>query len=210
MRSKNNKKNYNYFKAFIDLSEYSLKAADVLIETLRKFNIKELEDKIKKMHDIEHTADIKKHELLNRLTREFLPPIEREDIISLSEKIDDVIDYVEDVLINISIFNVKSIPQEFIEFTEVIINCCKSMISALKEFENFKKSKTLHSEIVEINRLEEIGDKLYVNGVRNLFKNTTDPIKLMVWKEIFDSLEKCCDACEDVANDIENIVMKNS
>ncbi len=162
------------------------------------------------MHNIEHTADIAKHDLLARLVKEFLPPIEREDIISLSQKIDDVTDAIEDVLLCIDMFNVQTIRPEILKFTDTIVDCCKSMDTALVEFQSFKKSKKLHAEIVEINRLEEEGDALYVNGVRNLYKTVKDPVELMVWTEVYRRLEKCCDACEDVANDIESIVMKNS
>lgn len=207
---KKNSKHYNYFKAFVELSEYSLKAADLLIKSLHEFDKEKLDDRIRVMHEIEHSADNKKHEVLNKLAREFLPPIEREDIVSLSEKIDDVTDSVEDVLLNISIFNVQSIPQDIIEFTEVIVKCCESMISALNEFENYKKSRKLHEEIIELNRLEEVGDDLYVRGVRSLYRSSMQPIDLIIWKDVFASLEKCSDACEDVANHIENIVMKNS
>lgn len=205
-----NSKDFNYFKAFVNLSKFSLDSAEKLNKTLREFDVKKVDKKLEEMHDFEHSADIAKHELLNHLVKEFLPPIEREDIISISQKIDDVTDAIEDVLICIGIFNVQTIRPEILEFTKVIVNCCKSMDVALKEFENFKKSKRLHSEIVEINRLEEEGDALYVSGVRNLYRTSKDPIELMVWTEIFKRMEKCCDACEDVANDIENIVMKNS
>lgn len=205
-----NNKDYNYFKAFVDLSNFSLKAADILITTLHKFDVNEIEQKVKEMHFIEHTADDKKHELINNLLKEFLPPIEREDIISISDKIDDVIDAIEDVLIGIDIFNIQTIRPEIVEFTELIMSCCKSMNSALTEFQNFKRSKTLHNSIIEINRLEEDGDTLYINGVRSLYKSTKDSMELMVWTEIYRRLEKCCDSCEDVANDIENILMKNS
>ncbi len=205
-----NSKEYNYFKAFVELSKFSLKSAETLNKTLHEFDIKKVDKKLEEMHDFEHSADIAKHDLLNRLVKEFLPPIEREDIISISQKIDDVTDAIEDVLICINIFNVQTIRPEILQFTQLIVNCCKSMDVALTEFENFKKSKRLHSEIIEINRLEEEGDALYVSGVRNLYRTSKDPIELMVWTEIFKRLEKCCDACEDVANDIENIVMKNS
>jgi len=205
-----NNKDYNYFEAFINLSKFSLNSAEILNKTLREFEVKDIEEKIREMHNIEHSADIAKHDMLNRLVKEFLPPIEREDIISLSQKIDDVTDAIEDVLMCIDIFNVQTIRPEILKFTEMIMDCCKSMDVALVEFQNFKRSKKLHAEIIEINRLEEEGDALYVNGVRNLYKTTKDPVELMVWTEIFRRLEKCCDNCEDVANDIENIVMKNS
>jgi predicted phosphate transport protein (TIGR00153 family) len=205
-----NSRDYNYFEAFVNLSKFSLKSAEILNKTLRDFNPSEIDTKIREMHNIEHSADVAKHDMLNRLMKEFLPPIEREDITSLSQKIDDVTDAVEDVLIYIHIFNVQKIRPEISKFTELITECCKSVDVALTEFQNFKKSKKLHSIIVEINRLEEEGDALYVNGVRNLFRTSKDPLEIMVWTEIYHRLERCCDACEDVANDIENIVMKNS
>lgn len=204
------KKDYNYFEAFVGLSKFSMQSAQILSKTLSEFDVNKIEKKIQEMHNIEHSADIAKHDLLARLVKEFLPPIEREDIISLSQKIDDVTDAIEDVLLCIDMFNVQKIRPEILKFTETIVDCCKSMDTALVEFQYFKKSKKLHSEIVEINRLEEEGDALYVNGVRNLYKTTKDPVELMVWTEVYRRLEKCCDACEDVANDIESIVMKNS
>ena len=205
-----NRKTFNYFEAFIELSEYSLKAASILVETLRSFNAATLEEGIKEMREIEHLADIANHKIIKRLAKEFLPPIEREDIVSLAEKIDDVTDFVEDVLLNIDVFNVKYIPTEIMEFAEIILKSCKKMIEMFKEFENFRKSKELHTKIVEINNFEEIADELYIKGLKRLYSNTNDPIKLIVWKDIFDIMEKCCDACEEVANDVENIVMKNS
>ncbi len=210
LMTKNNNKTFDYFDAFIKLSDYSLKAANLLVETLKEFDKRHIDNNIEKMHEIEHAADLSKHDVLNRLAKEFLPPIEREDIVSLSENIDEVTDSVEDVLLNINIFNVESIPPEILEFTNIIKSCCESMITALNEFKHFKKSKKLHSIIVEINNLEEQADKLYINGLKKLFNNPKDPIRLIVWKDIFDSLEKCSDACELVANTIENIVMKNS
>lgn len=203
-------RDFNYFEAFVGLSNTALKAAEALHENLNKFNPEEIHDKVVALHTIEHSADLERHEIMNRLVKEFLPPIEREDIISIADNIDSVIDSIEDVLIGIDIFNVQTIRPEILKFTECIMDCCKSMSAALNEFEHFKRSKTLHAAIIEVNRLEEVGDQLYINGVRDLYKTSKDPIELMVWTEIYRRLEKCCDNCEEVANDIENIVMKNS
>jgi len=203
-------KDFDYFKAFVNLSSYSIKAIELLDATLENFDRNDIEKKVVEMHEIEHSADLERHELMNRLVKEFLPPIEREDIISIADKIDNVTDSIEDILLTIDIFNVETLRTEIFKFIKVITDCCKSMNSALVEFEHFKRSKELHSLIIEVNRLEEEGDALYINGVRNLYKSTKDPVELMVWTEVYGRLEKCCDACEDVANDIENVVMKNS
>jgi predicted phosphate transport protein (TIGR00153 family) len=203
-------KDFNYFKAFVNLSGFSLKTAELLINTIQNFDATKIEEKVKEMHDLEHTADQERHEIMNRLVKEFLPPIEREDIINLADNIDSVVDSIEDVLIGLDIFNIQTIRPEILKFTELIMDCCKSMNAALVEFEHFKRSKTLQTAIIEVNRLEEAGDQLYINGVRNLFQTSKDPIELMAWTEIYRRLEKCYDNCEEVANNIENIVMKNS
>jgi predicted phosphate transport protein (TIGR00153 family) len=204
------KNEYNYFEQFVKLSKFSLDCAEALNKTLHEFDKNTFEKKVKEMHEIEHEADLAKHEVLNRLIKEFLPPIEREDINSLSQKIDDVTDAVEDVVIKIDMFNVQAIPQDILKFSNLIVKCCTAMNEALVEFQNFKKSTTLTKKIIEINTLEEEGDALYYNTVRNLFQTSKDPVELLVWTQILHRFELCYDCCEDVANLIETVIMKNS
>ncbi|HHT96440.1 MAG TPA: DUF47 family protein [Clostridiales bacterium] len=201
---------FNYFNEFINLSEYSVKSAVMLSEILESFNQSEIAKNVDEMHQIEHTADTAQHKIFNKLFKEFLPPIEREDIISLSQRIDDVTDAIEDVLICIDIYNVKLIKEEAKIFTNLIVDCCNLMNSLIIEFKHFKNSKKLHPLIVELNRLEGEGDKLYADFVRSLYVKPSDPIEVITWTNIFHRLERCCDACEVVANTIEVIVMKNS
>lgn len=204
------KNDYNYFDAFSSLSKYSYKLAISLHESLSKFDPKQITEKVKVAHEIEHNADIAKHDIMNRLVKEFLPPIEREDITSLTQEIDDVTDSIEDVLIYVDMFNIQTIRPEILKFTELLVTCTKAMDEALEEFKSFKNSKKLREKIIEINHLEEVGDALYVDFTRNLYRTSKDPIELMCWTEILQRLEKCADNCEDVANIIESIVMKNS
>lgn len=207
MKTKNS---YNYFDAFAHLSKFSTKLAVNVHETLSKFDPNKVTAKVKEAHEIEHNADLAKHDIMNKLVKEFLPPIEREDITSLTQEIDDVTDAIEDVLIYIDMFNIQSIRPEILKFTDLIVTCTKAMDDALEEFKSFKNSKKLRDKIIEINRLEEVADALYVDYMRNLYHTSKDPIELMCWTEIFHRLEKCADNCEDVANIIESIVMKNS
>ncbi len=204
------KNDYNYFDEFAKLSKFSYDLAVNVHETLSNFDPALINEKVKEAHHIEHAADDAKHDIMNRLVREFLPPIEREDITNLTQQIDDVTDSVEDVLIYIDMFNIQSIRPEMLKFTELIVRCCKSMDEALKEFKNFKNSRKLRDNIIELNRLEEDGDALYVSFMRNLYHTSKDPIELMCWTEILHHLEACCDNCEDVADVLESIVMKNS
>lgn len=206
-----NKKNeYSYFEAFVNLSKFASASAQILHKTLGSFDASVLPEKLTEMHEIEHNADLAKHEVMNHLVKEFLPPIEREDITKLSQEIDDVTDSVEDVLIFISMFNIKKIRPEILEFTELVEKCCKSLDEALVEFKSFKNSKALKAKIIEVNDFEEEADRLYIDMISNLYRTSTDPIELMTWTEIMHKLESCCDNCEDVADIIEEIVMKNS
>jgi predicted phosphate transport protein (TIGR00153 family) len=204
------KKEYNYFEVIADLSKYSLECAIILHETLINFDQSKISHRVKEMHKIEHDADIAKHEIMNHLVKEFLPPIEREDITGLTQHIDNVTDAVEDVIIYIDIFNIQSIPPEILKFSELIVSCCQALDSALEEFKHFKSSKTIREKIIEINNFEAEGDNLYVDLIRTLYRENTDPVQLMCWTEIIHRFERCCDKCEDVSDLLETIVMKNS
>ncbi len=204
------KKDFDYFDMFVQAVKFSCKSASMLEDTLKEFDPDTLPDKMKELHVVEHTADIAKHDMMQELSRAFITPLEREDIMQLIQYIDNVTDAIEDVLMRAYMFNVQSIRDEAVDFAKLIVKCCDTMKDAMKEFHNFRKSGSIHESIVEINRLEEEGDKLYMKAVRKLYLGSKDPVELMVWREIFDRLEKCCDACEDVANVVESVIMKNS
>lgn len=204
------KNKYDYFDSFSEMVQYSCDAAKMLYTTLEHFNLGELSQKIEDMHKIEHAADLKKHEMMSNLLHEFITPIEREDIVSLADSIDSVTDAIEDVLIRLYIFNIKGLRLESLAFADVILNCCNALKNAVDEMKNYKRSTTIKSLIIEVNRLEEEGDKLYITAVRDLFLNSKDTIEIVSWREAFEHFEKCCDACEDVADIIETVIMKNS
>lgn len=204
------KNKYDYFDSFSEMVQYSCDAAKMLYNTLEHFNLGELSQKIEDMHKIEHSADLKKHEMMSNLLHEFITPIEREDIVNLADSIDSVTDAIEDVLIRLYIFNIKGLRLESLAFADVILKCCNALKNAVDEMKNYKRSTTIKSLIIEVNRLEEEGDKLYITAVKDLFLNSKDTIEIVSWREAFEHFEKCCDACEDVADIIETVIMKNS
>lgn len=204
------KKDYNYYDKFVELVGYCCQSAELLNNSLTNFDAKTIENKLQEMHNIEHVADLAKHELMERLAEEFIAPLEREDIVKLSQEIDDITDAIEDVLIKINMYNVQAIRPEVFEFSKLITLCCNSLKVALEEFHNYKKSSTLKAKLIEVNDLEEQGDALYYNTVYKLYRNGETPTDLLIWTEIYDLLEKCCDACEEAADIIESVVMKNS
>lgn len=204
------KKENNYFEMLAELVDYSCDAANLLHSTLLNFDVNSIEDKINEMHTIEHTADIKKHDMMNKLSKEFITPIERGDIIEMAHFIDNVTDALEDILTRIYMFNIIDIRKEALDFADVIIKNCKELKKIMKEFHNFKKSSEIHKLIISINDLEEDGDRLYVSSIRNLYTTSKDPTELMTWTDTFKYFERCCDACESVANLVESVMMKNS
>ena len=203
-------KNFDYFKAFVNMSDQATKAAEKLVDILDNFDPKNIQQDLTEMHDIEHNADILHHEIVRRLTKEFITPIEREDISFLAREMDEVVDCIEDVVQRIYMYNIITIPYEAKEMAKVIGKCCSSMVDALNKFSNYKKEPSIKNDLIEINRLEEDGDRLYMQGNRRLFIENKNPIEVCAWSATYIRLEKCCDACEHVADVIESIIMKNS
>jgi len=199
-----------YFNNFVESAAVSCEAAHMLKDVLSNFDVATLPENRIKLHDIEHKGDDKRHEMTAVIVRAFMTPIEREDILKLSQLIDDVTDSIEDILIRIYINNVTQIRDDSLEFVEIVIRCCEAMKDMLGEFHNFKKSKKLSEHIIEINRLEELGDDLYVECMRKLHTTSTDPLEIIAWREIYEFFEKCCDTCENVADIIESIIIGNS
>ncbi len=199
-----------YYNNFISCAEYSCKAVHLLKDILTDFNPDEISSKMDEIHDIEHQADDTKHEMTDKLAKAFITPIEREDIIELSHHIDDVTDKVEEVLIRVYINNVQTIPQEALQLLDIVCKCCEEVENLLKEFADFKHSKSLRSKIITINTLEEEADALYISSMRKLHMEDNDVLHIIAWSEIYSYMEKCADACEHVADTVASVVMKNS
>jgi predicted phosphate transport protein (TIGR00153 family) len=199
-----------YYESFVEMVGYSCEAAQLLRSILLAFQPDELGDRMKDMHEIEHAGDIARHVMTKKLAREFITPIEREDIMDMAEAIDNVTDKIEDVLMRVYIFNIREIREDAQKMTEVIEKCCAALRSALEEFHNFRKSKSLHEKIIMINQFEEEADNLYMAAVRNVYLEKGDPMLVQAWYETLQTLEDCCDACEDVADVIESVMLKNS
>ncbi len=204
------KKGESYFDIFVELVQYSRDAAVLLNEIVNDFKAVNLEEKMIQMHNIEHAGDVGRHRMMKKLVREFITPIEREDIVAMADAIDNVTDTIEDVMLRLYMFNFSAMREDAVKMAGIIVKCCDALKEALREFSNFRKSQILHQLIVEINHLEEEGDTLFVNATRNLFINEKNPTEILAWKETLDYMEKCCDACEDVADVIESVMMKNS
>lgn len=204
------KKENDYFAMFSEGVSCSCRAADMLGRILADYSPAQLEQHIEAMHEIEHAGDSVRHGLTRHLLKEFITPIEREDIMQLATSIDDLTDAIEDVLLRLYMFNIQAIRSDAVEFVEVIARCCAALKDAVDEFRDFRKSETLRDKIIEINRLEEDGDALYAAAMHRLYAEETNAVSVVAWTTLYDRLEKCCDRCEDIADAIESVVLKNS
>ena len=136
-------KSYNYFQALSILADYTGQAADLLNVTMNQYSIDTIEEQMIKMHEIEHAADIAKHEMMAHLLKEFITPIDREDISTIAQEIDNVTDTIEDVLMQMYMFNIKKLRPEAIELCNIIVSSCKELKNAAEEFHHYKKSTEL-------------------------------------------------------------------
>lgn len=198
-----------YFESFVKLVDYSLKSAEFLDTVVKNFDNSKMLDLKNQIHKIEHDADIEKHNVTAVLVKEFLPPLDREDILNILRDIDDVTDAIEDVILRMYMYNVSKINDDVIGFTEVIVECSKALKLLMEEFINFRKSKQLAQLISNVLRLEEKCDVLYTNAVRNLYVNEKDPLLINIWSDLYFRLENCCDMCGKVSSSLETSYMKN-
>lgn len=199
-----------YFDNFAACAECGCRAAHLLKNILTDFRPEEISDRLDEIHEIERSADEQRHELTDKLTKAFITPIEREDIMTLSHHIDEVTDKLEEVLIRIYINNVKVIRPEALRMLDTVIECCDELKNLLHEFADFKKSDKLKTTIIRINSLEEEADKLYIDNMRKLHVEEKDVLQIIAWREIYTYLEKCADTCEHAADVVGSVVMKNS
>ena len=199
-----------YFENFEKSTELSKKAASYLVECLENYEADGIEKMLGNMHEIEHSADLVKHEMNEALAKAFVTPVDREDLDMLSHQLDDVVDLIEEVLQKFYIYDVKAIDPPAVEFAKNIVKSCDLLCSVMTEFENFKKSKKIHSLIIRLNDVEEECDKLYLSSMRALTKSSMDVFEMIAWRKIYESLEACADACEHVSECVGSVIMKNT
>ena len=205
----NKKEEYDYFKAFEKNAGYSLECAQIVKDTIENYKKEDIEKVLEKVHKVENSGDECEHEIINNLAKEFLPPIEREDILYLAHKIDDATDLIEEILINTYIFGIEKFREYTLQMTNILVDCCKAEIELLKEFKNFRKSKNIKSLVIKINALESESDELYKKAMKKLYEEQKDAVEIMKWTTIYNCLEDCIDLCEEIANEVENVVLKN-
>jgi len=156
--------------------------------------------------DAEHRCDTLTHDAIQRLHRTFITPFDREDIYAMATSLDNVMDSIDHAASLVQLYRIATVRSGAKELGHVVCASTDLLYTAL---EALAAKRPVHPHTVEINRLENEGDRIYADAIRTLFDAERDPIVIIKWKEMFDVLEQITDACEDVANVIESVVVKH-
>ena len=198
-------KEEKFYGDFLSLADELKKGARLLEEMLSPDRPNW--DKADEIKEVEHKCDFLTHEIIQRLHRTFVTPLDREDIHTLARSLDDVMDAIDDSAAIVRLYQIAVVRDEARELTRIIMASADQVVKAMKALE---RRKGVAEPAVEINRLENEADRTHQRAVRRLFEEERDPIAIIKWKEILDFLEEATDRCEDVANVLEGVVVKHA
>jgi hypothetical protein len=197
---------------FFDLFEASTKniteAAKALKEMLDTWQF--IDSHVAEITEMEHRGDTITHEIMSLLHRTFVTPFDREDIALLAHTMDDIIDFIHAAADSMFIYKITSPTQRAKELADVIVQGAAEMEKAVVGLRKKSEFKKMLERCVEMNRLENVADRIYRAAIGELFDDTTDIVKIIKWREIYDHMETATDRCEDVANVLEGVALKHA
>jgi predicted phosphate transport protein (TIGR00153 family) len=198
-----------FFEHFQEMSVCLTEITSLFQEFAQRF--RDFEAYWHKSKDIEHKADSIAHEIINLLNKSFITPFDREDIYRLIHEFDDIIDLIENTIHNIHLFEMTEKKDFINEFSELIAKATIALNTLLSEtFKHQKYTDAIWKLICEIHDLEDLGDLCYHRALRALFVEEKDPVEVIKWKDILQTLEHIMDVYQNMSNTIEGIVVKSS
>jgi predicted phosphate transport protein (TIGR00153 family) len=194
-----------FFTHFSQHAKNALEAAEALDGLFGDFT--DVERKVRDLHAIEHYGDKLTHEIMRELNETFVTPLDREDIIGLASKIDDVTDVAYDVAELINLYKVKRVRPAAARQTKTLVSSCREMVEMIDGLQDLKD---LEPHWIKLHTFENEGDQIFREAVGELFEKESDAIEIIKWKDIHSLIEVALDRCEDVANIVETIKIKHS
>lgn len=195
-----------YFSLFSQMAGKIEEAAAILVEMLEGSN-PDHQSFTRRIKEVEHGCDHLMHEITTKLNKSFITPFDREDIYLLAVALDDICDYIDAGARAIVMYDIGEFNDHSRQLARIIRDLGAEINSALEILSN---PSGINSRFVEIHRLENEADEVYFKGIEDLFKNSSDPMHVIKWKEFYEILENATDRCESVANIIESIVLKHT
>lgn len=195
---------------FFDLLERSsanlLQAARALVALMEDY--RDLPQKVAEMTDLEHRGDTFTHQIFEQLHRTFITPIDREDIVILTQRLDDVLDYIEAGVQCMSIYQITKPTERAKEQAGLILKVTEQVFQAMQRLRQHRKLRDILGYCVEINSIENEADRVYRNALAELFQDSLPIHEIIKWREIYEQLEMAVDRAEDVADVLEGVVLK--
>jgi predicted phosphate transport protein (TIGR00153 family) len=197
---------------FYDLLHASAKnladAGEVLADFMEHYQ--NVEMKTDRMRELEHQGDAITHEITALLHKTFVTPIDREDIARLADRLDDVLDYVEEATAAMKIYEVSGPTPRSVEMADIVRLMTIKVEEAISRLRDRRRLRDILPYCVEINRLENVADDLFRKAMAELFQSDSTSTEIIKWRDIYRELEAATDRCEDVANVLEGIVLRNA
>jgi len=166
--------------------------------------------KAKRIKDVEHEADLITHETVAKLNKTFVTPFDREDIHGLICSLDNILDHVEAAADKLSLYRINEIKPDATLLTDILLRAVQEVQKTVVRLRHLKGGDSILQHCIEINRLENEGDFVYRSAIAKLFEKGDDTLDVLKWKDVYESIENAIDSCEDVANVIEGVALKNS
>jgi predicted phosphate transport protein (TIGR00153 family) len=196
-----------FFDYFDSASETMIRGIRLLKEMMR--DLSNPAERARQIKDVEHEADHITHETVSSLHKTFITPIDRESIYALITRMDDVLDLIDSTSERVLLYKIKTSTPESMALIEVLEKAVEQVAKGISGLRDLKNSSSILSICIEINRLENEGDKTFRNALSVLFSSSYEPIEIIKWKDVYETLEEAIDRCEDVANVLEGIVVEN-
>ncbi|HKQ53366.1 MAG TPA: DUF47 family protein [Pyrinomonadaceae bacterium] len=199
-------KEEQYFSFFSQMTSFIYDAAKALVEMVEDKG-ETYADHLKRIKAIERDCDDLTHSISMKLNKSFITPFDREDIYLLSGALDDIVDLIDDAARAMVMYDVRESTPHARHFADII----QRMAVQLHEVVSMlAKPHGINPRLVELHRLENEGDETYYNALADLFRDSTDPLNVIKWKDIYEKLEAAIDRCENVANIIESVIIKHT
>lgn len=197
-----------FFELLEESAQNALTAARLLRDLVEDY--RDLPERFHRIDEAEHAGDRLTHTIMDTLNKTFVTPIDREDIHALATSIDDIVDAVEVAADRMLLYKIDK-PTDFsISLVRILVRCCESLSVAMPLLRTPKRMLEIQEHAIEINRLENEGDVLSRKALEKLFAEPQDPLAVIKWKEVYDTLEDAIDKTEDVAHLLHGIVIKNA
>jgi len=200
-------KEEKFFNMFQVQADHVVKSARALVEILENYSIETLDAKAAEIRTLEHEGDILTHDIIRKLNQTFVTPFDREDIYSLASRLDDVLDLMEGTVNRMKMYKIQKVTPELITIAKIVLQSSEEIARAMGKMHEISH---IADHCIEINRLENEADLVTRQIIAHLFENSKDPIEIIKWKELYEYLELATDKCEDVANILEGIMLKNA